>query len=163
VLRSLAQSYDDEGRGFELRNVAGGWRLFTREEYADVVERFAQLLPEVILTLGAEEFARLAAAALEAKPEPAVQLTHLHAPRVSVREQAELVSGRLRQLRVATFRTLVADAPDTLTVVARFLALLDLFHAGVVSFDQVSPLGELHVRWNGPDQAPGRDSDQEVA
>jgi len=126
-------------------------------------ERFAQLLPEVILTLGADEFARLAAAALKAKPEPAVQLTHLHAPRVSVREQAQLVSGRLRQLRVATFRTLVADAPDTLTVVARFLALLDLFHAGVVSFDQVSPLGELHVRWTGPDQAAGQDSDQEVA
>ena len=125
-------------------------------------DRFAQLLPEVVLTLGADEFARLAAAALAAKPEPAVSMTHLHAPRVSVREQADLLSGRMRQLRVATFRTLVADAPDTLTVVGRFLALLDLFHAGLVSFDQVSPLGELHVRWSGPETGTEA-SEQEVA
>nr|WP_281353448.1 SMC-Scp complex subunit ScpB [Phytoactinopolyspora mesophila] len=40
TLRGLAQDYDDAGRGFELRSVAGGWRLYTRPECAAVVERF---------------------------------------------------------------------------------------------------------------------------
>ncbi|MBM7787477.1 SMC-Scp complex subunit ScpB [Tenggerimyces flavus] len=39
-LASLSKSYTDEGRGFDLREIAGGWRLYTREEYAEVVERF---------------------------------------------------------------------------------------------------------------------------
>ncbi len=54
-LRELAASYDDESRGFELRNVAGGWRYFSRERYADAVERFV---------LEGQQ-ARLTAAALE--------------------------------------------------------------------------------------------------
>ncbi len=40
ALKSLAEQYTEQGRGFELRNVAGGWRFFTREEYASAVERF---------------------------------------------------------------------------------------------------------------------------
>ena len=39
-LAALATEYDEQGRGFELRNVAGGWRYYTREEYAAVVEGF---------------------------------------------------------------------------------------------------------------------------
>jgi segregation and condensation protein A len=68
---------------------------------------------------------------------------------VSVREQAELVAERLRRTGTMTFRALCGDAPDTLTRVARFLALLELFRENVVAFDQVSPLGELSVRWTG--------------
>ena len=40
ALEALAAECDEQGRGFELRNVAGGWRFYTREEYASVVERF---------------------------------------------------------------------------------------------------------------------------
>ncbi|MET3963767.1 segregation and condensation protein B [Marmoricola sp. OAE513] len=40
ALAQLAAEYDEAVRGFELRNVAGGWRYYTREEYAPVVERF---------------------------------------------------------------------------------------------------------------------------
>ncbi len=40
ALKELAGEYADDGRGFELRNVAGGWRYYTREEYAAVVEAF---------------------------------------------------------------------------------------------------------------------------
>ncbi len=40
ALGALAAEYDESGRGFELRNVAGGWRYYTREELAPVVERF---------------------------------------------------------------------------------------------------------------------------
>ena len=116
-------------------------------------ERFATLLPEVLIGLGLEEFAGLAAKALEPKPEPEmIGLSHIHAPTVSVREQATVVIGRLRGSGTMTFRALAADAPDTMTRVARFLALLELFREGVVSFDQMTPLGELSIRWTGTDE-----------
>ena len=115
-------------------------------------ERFATLLPEVLIGLGLEEFARLAARAMAPRPEPeGVGLAHIHAPAVSVREQAVVVVGRLRGSGTTTFRALAADAPDTMTRVARFLALLELFREGVVAFDQVTPLGELSIRWTGDD------------
>jgi segregation and condensation protein A len=114
-------------------------------------ERFANLLPDVLIGLGLEEFAGLAARALEPKPEPQLSLAHIHAPTVSVREQAHVVVERLRVQGMLTFRKLAGDAPDMMTKVARFLALLELFREGVVAFDQVSPLGELTIRWTGKD------------
>ncbi len=112
-------------------------------------ERFATLLPDVLIGLGLDEFAALAARALAPKPEPEVSLAHIHAPTVSVREQAAVVVERLRLQGTLTFRALTADATDTLTRVARFLALLELFREGAVGFDQVTPLGELTIRWTG--------------
>jgi segregation and condensation protein A len=113
-------------------------------------ERFATLLPEVLIGLGLEEFAGLAARALEPKPDPeAIGLAHIHAPAVSVREQANVVAGRLRGAGTLTFRGLAGDAPDMMTRVARFLALLELFREGVVAFEQMTPLGELSIRWTG--------------
>ena len=70
---------------------------------------------------------------------------------MSVREQAEIIVDRLRRTGTMTFRALCGDAPDTLTKVARFLALLELFRENAVAFDQMSPLGELSVRWTGSD------------
>ena len=115
-------------------------------------ERFATLLPEVLIGLGLEEFAALAARALEPKPVLEFSFSHIHAPTVSVKEQATVVVDRLRRQKTMTFRALAGDSPDTLTTVARFLALLELFREGVVSFDQVSPLGELTVRWTGSEE-----------
>ena len=114
-------------------------------------ERYSSLLPEVLIGLGLREFAELAARAMEPKPEPELTLTHIHAPAVSVREQAAWVIGALRGQGTMTFRALAADAPDTMTRVARFLALLELFRESVVTFDQVTPLGELTIRWTGDD------------
>ena len=117
-------------------------------------DRFATLLPEVLIGLGLQEFAGLAARALAPKPEPeGIGLAHIHAPAVSVREQAAVVVGRLRGSGTLTFRSLAADAPDTMTRVARFLALLELFREGVVAFDQMTPLGELSIRWTGDEDA----------
>jgi segregation and condensation protein A len=117
-------------------------------------ERFSTLLPEVLIGLGLEEFAGLAARALEPKPEPeGIGLAHIHAPAVSVREQATVVVSRLKGSGTLTFRALAADAPDMMTRVARFLALLELFREGVVSFDQMTPLGELSIRWTGTEDA----------
>ncbi|MGQ0624495.1 MAG: segregation and condensation protein A [Sporichthyaceae bacterium] len=116
-------------------------------------EPFAKLLPEVLIGLGPEQFAALAARALTPKPTPLVGVEHMHAPRVSVREQAAILIERLRRSGTSTFRSLTADAPDTLTVVARFLGLLELYREVLVTFDQLTPFGELHVRWTGNDDA----------
>jgi segregation and condensation protein A len=114
--------------------------------------RFATLLPEVLIGIGLDAFAALAAKALEPKPVPELSLQHIHAPKVSVREQAALVVDRLRRTHTMTFRALCGDSPDTLTTVARFLALLELFREGAVSFEQLTPLGELTVRWTGAEE-----------
>ncbi|HEU4911728.1 MAG TPA: segregation/condensation protein A [Actinomycetes bacterium] len=114
--------------------------------------QLAGLLPEVLLGLGPQEFAALAAKVFTPREVPTVGMDHLHAPAVSVREQAALLVTALRRSRVSTFRALTADCEGTLVVVARFLALLELYREGAVVFDQVSPLGELSIRWTGTDE-----------
>ncbi|MEE1746871.1 segregation and condensation protein A [Streptomyces sp. JV184] len=113
----------------------------------------AELLPEVVISIGAEGFAALAVKAMQPRAEPQVYVDHIHAPLVSVREQAEIVVARLREAGEASFRTLTEDAPDTLTVVARFLALLELYREKAVALDQDEALGELLVRWAGGEVA----------
>ncbi len=109
----------------------------------------AELLPEVVLSIGPERFAALAVKAMQPKPKPQVYVDHIHAPLVSVREQAERVIELLRERGAASFGELTADAPDTLTVVARFLALLELYREKAVALDQEEALGSLQVRWTG--------------
>ena len=116
-------------------------------------ERFATLLPEVLIGIGLEQFAALAAKAMAPKPVLELPTHHIHAPAVSVREQAAIVVDRLRRSGTLTFRSLCGDSPDTLTTVARFLSLLELFREGAVAFEQVTPLGELTVRWTGDEDA----------
>ncbi|GAA1429016.1 hypothetical protein GCM10009616_10210 [Microlunatus lacustris] len=135
VAGHLAATLDDQARRFP-RDVA-------------LEPRFARLLPEVVLTLTPEAFAALAAKALAPKQADVVSLAHLHAPAVSVRDQARLVVDRLRRTGALTFRALTGDSPDRITTVARFLALLELFREGAVAFEQVAALGELTVRWTG--------------
>ncbi|WP_050515097.1 ScpA family protein [Streptomyces rimosus] len=113
----------------------------------------AELLPEVVISIGAEGFARLAVKAMQPKARPQVYVDHIHAPLVSVREQAEVLVARLRAAGTAGFAELTADAPDTLTVVARFLALLELYRERVVELDQDQALGALTVRWTGGTEA----------
>ncbi|MGA5556591.1 segregation and condensation protein A [Streptomyces lavendulocolor] len=109
----------------------------------------AELLPDVVISIGAEGFAGLAVKAMRPRAEPQVYVEHIHAPLVSVREQAAVVVARLRERGEATFRELAGDAPDTLTVVARFLALLELYREKAVALDQEEALDELTVRWTG--------------
>ncbi|MFJ6409048.1 segregation/condensation protein A [Streptomyces hydrogenans] len=112
----------------------------------------AELLPEVVLTIGAEGLARLAVKAMAPKAAPQVYVDHIHAPLVSVREQAGIVAALLRERGTLDFRELVEDAAgDTLTVVARFLALLELYREKAVALDQEDALGRLTVSWTGGD------------
>ncbi|MDN3257165.1 segregation/condensation protein A [Streptomyces sp. MA25(2023)] len=111
----------------------------------------AELLPEVVISIGPEGFAKLAVRAMQPKPKPQVYVEHIHAPLVSVQEQAGIVVARLKELGEASFRVLVEDTEDTLTVVARFLALLELYREKAVALDQETALGDLLVRWTGGD------------
>jgi segregation and condensation protein A len=122
---------------------------------AAIEEQFAKLLPELIWAITPEQLAAIAARALTPKAPPTVGLDHLHAPTVSVREQTQIVAAYLRSHQVATFRALTADAEHTLVVVARFLALLELFREGWVMFEQAEALAELSVRWSGGERELG--------
>ncbi|WP_374118591.1 segregation and condensation protein A [Streptomyces sp. 8L] len=113
----------------------------------------AELLPDVVIRIGPEGFARLAVKAMQPKPEPQVYVDHIHAPLVSVQEQARLVVALLRERGRATFQELTDDTDDTLTVVARFLALLELYRARAVGLDQEEALGALVVHWTGGQDA----------
>jgi segregation and condensation protein A len=116
--------------------------------------RFASLLPEVLLGLGPVEFAAIAARVFTPREPPTVPTEHIHAPRVTVREQAILVAASLRRLGRASFRQLTMSATGNYEVVVTFLALLELYREDTVSFEQVSPLGDLYVTWTGDDKDP---------
>ncbi len=109
----------------------------------------ASLLPEVLIGVGAQRFAAIAERVLTPKVSPVVAVEHLHMPLVSVTEESKRVVEALRHSKSLSFRNLISDADSTLVVVARFLALLDLYRQGVLRFDQVMALGELHISWTG--------------
>ena len=109
------------------------------------------LLPEVLIGVGATRFAAIAERCLTPKTPPVVAVHHLHSSSVSVAEESKRVVEALRAGRTLSFRNLISDADSTLVVVARFLALLDLYRQGVLRFDQVLALGELQISWTGSD------------
>jgi segregation and condensation protein A len=109
------------------------------------------LLPEVLIGVGATRFAAIAERCLTPKTPPVVAVHHLHSSSVSVAEESKRVVEALRAGRTLSFRNLISDADSTLVVVARFLALLDLYRQGVLRFDQVMALGELQISWTGSD------------
>jgi segregation and condensation protein A len=140
------RAYKEVAATFAARMTAAG-RRFPRR--VPLEPRFAQLFPEVLLGLGPAEFARLASIALAPKPLPKVSTDHIHAPMISVKDQVRAIAALLAQLGRASFRQLTANATGSYEIVASFLALLDLYRDDAVTFDQISPLGELYVTWTG--------------
>ena len=120
----------------------------------------AQLLPEVLIGVGAQRFAAIANRVLTPKTSPVFSIDHLHQPTVSVAEQASKMVEQLRRAGRMTFRGLTADAENTLVVIARFLALLELYKEGVIRFEQMISLGELQITWVGSAQGEVRVSDE---
>jgi segregation and condensation protein A len=110
-------------------------------------EKYRQAVPELVWTLTLDDFAALAILAMTPKEIPHVGLDHLHAPLVSIREQAAIVVTLLRDAGTLNFRALVAGATQPGVVVARFLSVLELYRHGALSFEQLEPLGELTLRW----------------
>jgi segregation and condensation protein A len=121
---------------------------------------FAALLPEVLIGVTPERFAAIANRVLTPKSAPTLSVEHLHLPLVSVAAEALAVVSALRRHKTMSFRALVSDAANTLVVVARFLALLELFKEGSVRFEQVIALGELQITWVGSVEGEIRVSDE---
>ncbi|TDQ48556.1 segregation and condensation protein A [Actinorugispora endophytica] len=140
------RAYKEVAAVFVERLAAQG-RRFPRA--VPLEPRFAEARPDVFIRLGPREFAALAARALTPKEPPSVPVTHIHQARTSVAEQGVLVVAALREHGGLTFAELTRDCAGTFEVVARFLALLELYRAGNVGFDQPEPLGELLVTWTG--------------
>lgn len=111
-------------------------------------EKYRQQVPELVWSLGADDFAALALFAFTPKALPHVGLDHLHAPLVSIREQAAIVVTLLRNAESMTFRELVTGVSEPGIVVARFLSVLELYRHAALSFEQLEPLGELTLRWS---------------
>src|SRR6478752_142751 len=143
------RAYKEIAGAFRERMATAG-RITPRQ--AGLEPEFASLLPELVIALTPEQFAMIAARAMTPKVPPTVGLDHLHAPQVSVREQAAIVVARLRTRGQVSFRSLVSDADSTLVIVARFLALLELFKEAAIAFEQAEALGELDIRWTGSEQ-----------
>jgi segregation and condensation protein A len=122
-------------------------RTFPRSVALDPI--LASLLPEVLIGVSPERFAAIANRVLAPKSAPTLSTEHLHLPMVSVTAEAHNVIEALRRSKTLTFRSLVSDAASTLVVVARFLALLELYKEGQIRFEQVIALGELQVTWTG--------------
>lgn len=144
------RAFKDMATFFEERMATHG-RLVARQ--AGLEERFAGLLPELVMTVGVEQLAIIAARALAPKAPPTVSVDHLHSVQVSVREQAAVVTAKLRRGGELNFAELAADAPNTLVVVARFLAVLELFKESAVTLHQPEHLAPLRVRWTAADDA----------
>jgi segregation and condensation protein A len=114
-----------------------------------VEERFRDQKPELVWKMSLEEFANLAQDVLTPKAIDGVGFTHLHAPRVSIREQAAEVVAILRGRTTITFREVISSVRDRAIVVARFLAVLELYRLSAISFEQDTPLGDLNITWRG--------------
>lgn len=171
------RAYKEVSKLVAERMAAGGRRV---PRLAPLEPHLAAILPELVWDTTGEQLAELAAKVLAPKPPPVVGLSHLHGSAVSVREEAGVLVRRLRTERSVTFRSLTAGT-ERLVTVARFLALLELFRDALVGFEQVSPLGELTVRWTaGPEDGakyldpdagpsefdegdPGQEADQQEA
>ncbi|MWB99890.1 segregation and condensation protein A [Agromyces seonyuensis] len=114
-------------------------------------ERYRAQAPELQWTTTLEDFAAIATLAFAPRVIPVVGLDHLHAPVVSIREQAAHVVAVLRSGEPVTFRQLIAGIDRKGVVVARFLAVLELYRHAAIGFEQLEPLGELTLRWAAPD------------
>jgi len=130
--------------------IAAADRSFPRVVALDPA--LSTLLPEVLIGVGPARFAAIADRVLTPKAPPVVALEHLHSTLVSVSEESKIVVEALRKGRTLSFRSLIAEADSTLVVVARFLALLDLYRQGALRFEQVIALGELQISWVGSDE-----------
>ncbi|WP_434056588.1 segregation and condensation protein A [Antiquaquibacter soli] len=111
-------------------------------------EKYRKQTPELVWTLSLEDFAALATLAFTPREIPSVGLDHLHAPLVSIREQAAHVVALLRRGEPMTFRQLIAGADQKGVVIARFLAVLELYRGAFIGFEQLEPLGELTIHWS---------------
>ena len=122
--------------------------------------QFAALLPEVLIGVGPERFSIIADRVLYPKAPPTVSVEHIHRPLVSVAEQSQFVINALRLAKSLSFRALVHDADEMMVIVARFLALLDLYRTGALRFEQLEAFTDLQISWVGSEEGAIAVSDE---
>jgi len=125
--------------------------------------QFAAALPPLIFTLTPEQLGELAGRAFGTSAPvepPRVAVTHLHAPRVSIAQEAPKVVAALKEAGTLTFAELTAHESDPLVTIIRFLVVLELLRDSVVSFSQPEALGELTLTWCGPSHYAARTDDE---
>lgn len=133
----FAQKLDDEARRHP-RSLA-------------LEEKYIAQAPELQWTLSLQDFHLLALLTMAPREIPMVGIDHLHAPLVSIREQAAHVISLLRGHGPVSFRALIAGVAERGVIVARFLAVLELYRESAISFQQLEPLGELTIQWTAED------------
>ncbi|NYF10547.1 segregation and condensation protein A [Leifsonia sp. AK011] len=138
------RAFKESARWFSERLDAESSRHFRAVR---LEEKYRRQVPELVWTLSAEDFAALAALAFAPREIPSVGLDHLHAPLVSIREQAAHVVSMLRQGEPMSFRQLIAGAEQRGVIIARFLAVLELYRGAFITFEQAEPLGDLTIEW----------------
>ena len=112
-------------------------------------ERFAGLEPDLLAGVTAEMLLDRARAALAERPTPVVDLRHVSVDEVSVGAMLDDLLGRLPNMERTTLRALTAEMPTTSSVVACFLAILELFKRELVDLEQHTTFGELEIIWTG--------------
>jgi segregation and condensation protein A len=115
--------------------------------HVSLESQYVTSIPVLRWTLSAEDFQALALFALAPKEIPMLGLDHLHAPLVSIREQAAHVIAALKSGGPISFRTLIQGIDQRGVIVARFLAILELYRQSAITFHQLEPLGELTLQW----------------
>ncbi|XPP26592.1 MAG: segregation and condensation protein A [Leucobacter sp.] len=142
-------------RAYKLASVWFAERMTAEEtrhpRQVPLEQKYRERGPELHWTLSLEDFAAIAALAFAPREIPIIGLDHLHAPLVSIREQAAVVVALLRGGGTHSFRQLIAGVAERGVIVARFLAVLELYRRDAVLFEQAEPLGELMVEWVGED------------
>lgn len=131
-------------RWFEIQ-IAEEDRRHARQVPIDT--KYRDRAPDIEWTTTIDDLAAIALLAFTPREIPVIGLDHLHAPLVSIREQAAIVVSMLRTSGSKTFREMIVGVHERGVVVARFLAILELYRRSAVGFEQAEPLGELHVRW----------------
>ena len=123
-----------------------------RSRGARLPAEFSEILPNLVIDISINRLTAIAQRLFFPSIKPLVSISHLHSPTVSVAEQVAVLATRLRDKKVLSFRSLVSDAENLMVVVARFLAILELYKERLIGFEQTQPLSELTIRWAGGDQ-----------
>ncbi len=123
---------------------------------AGVEDRFAAVAPDLLDGITAEHVRAAFLRATAAPDVPRVELDHVAPIGVSVNDAVEELLEELPRVGRLTFRRLTAELGETLEVVVRFLAVLELAKQGLVDLDQPGAIGELTITWLGIDHAASR-------
>ena len=125
----------------------------SRPRVAGIEEPFLAVVPDLLAGVTPELIRDAYVRAVTPKPLPRVDLDHVAPIRASVQDAVEELVGQLPRCGATTFKELTSDCHERLTIIVRFLAVLELYKQGLVELDQAGNFASIHVTWIGPDGA----------